>query len=113
VQILKKKYEICEDAGAFGSIVEHSGAQAVGDWITSLEGKGLTKVGDLKNVYRVSVPKDGVADLTTRFQPIEGPVKKNCFGKSQGGAMILLFGMIVVGVKIYRPRKRKNSEPVV
>ncbi|HET8889467.1 MAG TPA: hypothetical protein VFQ41_11235 [Candidatus Angelobacter sp.] len=109
VEILKKKYEICEDAGAFGSIVEHSGAQAVGDWVTGLEGKGLTKVGDLKNVYRVSVPKDGVAELTTRFQPIEGPVKKDCFKKSPGGAMILLFGMFLVGVKIYRPRKRKTT----
>jgi hypothetical protein len=113
LEIQKKKYEICEDAGAFGSIVEHAGLQAVGDWITALEGKGVSKVENRKDVYRVSVPKDGVADLTTRFQPVEGPVKKDCFKKSPGGAMILLFGMIVVGVKIYRPRKRKGSEPVV
>jgi hypothetical protein len=113
LEIQKQKYEICEDAGAFGSIVEHSGLQAVGDWITGLEGKGVNKVGNLKNVYRISVPKDGVADLTTRFQPIEGPVKKDCFKKSPGGAMILLFGMFLVGVKIYRPRKRKNNSSVV
>ncbi len=113
VQILKQKYEICEDAGAFGSIVEHAGAQAVGDWVTGLEGNGLNKVGKLKNVYRVNVPKDGVADLTTRFQPIEGPVKKGCFNKSQGGAMVLFFGMVIVGVRLYRPRRRKNSDPSV
>jgi hypothetical protein len=113
VQIQKQKYEICEDAGAFGSIVDHTGLQAVGDWITALEGKGVNKVGNLKNIYRISVPKDGIADLTTRFQPLEGLPKKDCFKKSPGGAMILLFGMIVVGVKIYRPRKRKGSEPVV
>jgi hypothetical protein len=113
VQILKRKYEICEDAGAFGSIVEHTGAEAVGDWVTAFEGKGLNKVKDLKNVYRINVPKDGVADLTTRFQPIEGQVKKDCFKKSPGGAMILFLGTIVIGIKIYRPRKRKNSDPVV
>jgi len=113
VEIQKQKYEICEDAGAFGSIVEHTGLQAVGDWITALEGKGVNKVGNLKNVYRISVPKDGVADLTTRFQPVEGPVKKDCFKKSAGGAMILLFGMLVVGFRVYRPRMRKDSSAVV
>jgi hypothetical protein len=113
VQIQKEKYEICEDAGAFGSILEHSGVQAVGDWITALEGKGVNRVGNLKNTYRVNVPKDGVAELTTRFQPVEGEVKKSCYKNSPGGAMMLLFGMLVVGFKIYRPRTRKNSSSEV
>ncbi|MCU1255688.1 MAG: hypothetical protein JWM83_1987 [Candidatus Angelobacter sp.] len=113
VEIQKQKYEICEDAGAFGSIVEHTGLQAVGDWITTLEGKGVNKVGNLKNIYRISVSQDGIADLTTRFQPVEGPVKKDCFKKSAGGAMILLLGMLVVGFRVYRPRMRKDSSVVV
>jgi hypothetical protein len=107
LKILGQKYEICEDAGAFGSIVEHTGAAAVDKWITSFEGAGVARIGDLKDNYRISVPKDGVAELTTRYQPVE---KKKCFlPNTPGGAFLLFIGMVMVGLKAYAPRKGKDN----
>jgi len=106
VKIKEKKYEICEDAGAFGSIVEHFGTVAVGNWVTTVEGKGVAGIGNLKNVYRISVPKDGVTELKTVYLPVEK--KKGCFAANVPAVTLLLFGVVVVGLKTYRPRRKNN-----
>lgn len=66
-----RKYEVCDDVGAFGAIVEHFGAVPVTNWQTSLEGPGLSKVDDAKDTYRLLVPQDGVAEVNVRFAPEE------------------------------------------
>ena len=69
--ILQKKYELCDDIGAFGAIVDHHGTRPVKQWYTSLEGSGLSKVKDAKDTYRLLVPVDSVAPVTVRFEPKE------------------------------------------
>jgi len=69
--ILGRKYESCEDVGAFGAIVDHRGAAPVTRWYTSLEGPGLSGVKGAKDTYQLLVQTDSVAPVTARFESKE------------------------------------------
>jgi outer membrane protein with beta-barrel domain len=71
VTIKGEKYEICDDVGAFGAIVEHFGKAGVERWIVSLEGPELTRDERVKDAYRLRVPLDAIATVTTNFHPQE------------------------------------------
>jgi hypothetical protein len=64
-------YELCDDVGAFGAVVEHFGSTPVEKWLTGLEGPGLTRDPDDKDTYRLGVPQEGVVDVSVKFQPDE------------------------------------------
>lgn len=64
-------YELCDDVGAFGAIVEHFGRVGVGKWLVSLEGPGLTRDQRVKDTYRLRVPQDGMVTVATNFRPEE------------------------------------------
>lgn len=66
------KYELCDDVGAFGAVVEHFGTAPVEKWVARLEGVGLDRDREDDNTYRLLVPEDDVAKVTVNFQPEEG-----------------------------------------
>ncbi len=109
--IKKNKYEICEDVGAFGGLVEHIGAAGVVNWQPSLTGAGLTKVEKAKDTYQLPVSRERPATVTGRFAPQEGPAGGggNCFQSAKpGGNPLALGGLFLLGLIIYRPWKRKE-----
>jgi hypothetical protein len=107
ITIKGETYELCDDVGAFGAIVEHFGPTAVENWLTSLEGNGLTHDPAAKDTYRLRVPPESIATVAVRFAADE----KTCMGTGKsGGASILLLGVFLVGFLVHRPRRaRKQS----
>ncbi|MDX6406411.1 MAG: hypothetical protein QOH70_3866 [Blastocatellia bacterium] len=63
----QKRYEIVEDVGAFGYIVQHVGE--VKAWLNELKGAGLTKVN--QNLYRIKVPQNGAVTVNTTIEAVE------------------------------------------
>jgi len=67
-----KKYEKCDDVGAFGAVVEHFAASAVTRWRTTLGGNpGLTPIKGTKDTYRLRVQQDSTTTVTVEFAPEE------------------------------------------
>lgn len=103
ITIANQKYETCEPVGAFGGIAQHTGTVAVAQWQNVFQGPNLTPPRDSKGVYKISIPQNTVATVTTQFTPQE-TVKKNCFGQVVSGATFLLLpGMFLIGLLLYRP----------
>jgi len=70
----ERKIELCDPVGAFGYVIRHVGKAAVEDWSLRFTGPGLERVSGQPNTYRIHVPKDGVATVTTYAEPQEvGP----------------------------------------
>ncbi|MDQ1639057.1 MAG: hypothetical protein QOF62_2396 [Pyrinomonadaceae bacterium] len=63
----RKRYEIVEDVGAFGYIVQHAGE--VKAWLHELKGAGLEKIGE--NRYRIKVPQNGAVTVNTTIEAVE------------------------------------------
>jgi hypothetical protein len=66
-----QKIELCDPVGAFGYVVRHVGAAPVDNWKVKLTGESLETVSAKDNLYRVRVPQDGVATVTTNAEPHE------------------------------------------
>jgi opacity protein-like surface antigen len=69
--IKDQRYEICDDVGAFGALVEHSGATAVARWHTGLQGPGLKSVDGAKDTYQLGVRENAVTSVAMTFAPKE------------------------------------------
>ena len=101
--IKNQKLELCDGVGAFGFVVRHVGPSAVSDWQEKLAGAGLTKLPGEGNTYRLHVPQDGVATVSTAITPVTACTKL------PGAASLFSLGvMFLVGLLVYRPRKRKE-----
>lgn len=66
ITINEHKYEVVEPVGSFGYIVRHVGG-AVQNWNDQII--GAEKVG--KNLYQLTIPKDGTATITTKIDARE------------------------------------------
>lgn len=73
ITINETTYELCDDVGAFGAVVEHFGKAGVEKWFVNLQGPGLSRDERAKDTYRLRVPQDGIATVTANFQPEETP----------------------------------------
>jgi hypothetical protein len=105
----RKKIELCESVGAFGFIVHHDSATPV-DWNQTLTGSNLAKVRN--NVYSIHIPKDGVAQVSTKIEAVEkgtGGTGGKC--SKLGGSAIFAFplGAVLFGAGLYWPRRRKRT----
>jgi hypothetical protein len=95
-----KKFENCENAGAFGFGLAHDGL--VKDFTDELLGEGLQK--GQNNTYHIAVPRGKQAVLTTHVVSI--PAK--CGNQNPRVAGMFLFsGLFVLGFVVLWPRKRK------
>jgi hypothetical protein len=68
----EKRYEIVEDVGAFGYIVQHAGA--VKTWRSELTGNGLERIPGHDNMYRIKVPRNGAVTVNTTIEAVEPDV---------------------------------------
>jgi hypothetical protein len=106
--INKKKFENCEDAGAFGFGLSHDGP--VKDFTDELLGEGLEKGKD--NSYHISIAKGKQAVLRTHVVsiPVTPPKPPNCGkGDIRSAGIFLFSGLFVFGIVVFRPRKRKAN----
>ncbi len=109
VIVLERKIELCQNVGGFGYVVRHQGTAPLSSWSHKLEGAGVKKLSD--NVYRISVPKDGAATLTTAIEAVERPNPiVNCCGKAKSPVtpFASFFGLLVIGLVTHR-RSKRNS----
>jgi len=72
--IKDQRMEICEGVGSFGYVIRHTGKTAVENWKMELTGPGLEKVPGRDDAYKLHVPPEGLATLTTRLEPKENKV---------------------------------------
>jgi len=102
-----KKFENCENAGAFGFGLAHDGL--VSGFTDELLGEGLQKGKD-NNTYHISVPPGKQAVLNTHVVsiPANVPPPPKC-GKENPrlAGMFLFSGLFVLGFVVLWPRKRK------
>jgi hypothetical protein len=100
-----KDYLIVHPQSGFGYyVLPHADVNA---WVNSLQ--GATKIAP--DLYRISVPNNGVAHVKTTIQAVEIPPINNggCGSKhGAGAALFLLGGILVIGLIVYRPRKSKE-----
>ena len=104
--IKKKKFENCEDAGAFGFGLTHDGL--VSDFTDELLGEGLQKAEN--NKFHISIAPGKQAFIRTHVVslPVTVPPPPKC-GKtnSRVAGMFLFSGLFVFGIIVFWPRKRK------
>ncbi len=100
IMIEDQRLETCDDVGAFGAIVSHTAKTAVAKWHVDLEGPGLSRVKNTKDVYRLAVPQDGVAMVTVRFAPAE----KTFMGAIRW-VFIILFGIFIVWLFVWLKKR--------
>ena len=74
-----KRFDTCEDVGAFGAIVEHFGHEAVKKWEVSLDGAGLSRDEREKDSYHLLVPVDGVTDINVHFSSEDNRISEGKF----------------------------------
>jgi hypothetical protein len=101
-----KKFENCENAGAFGFGLAHDGL--VSDFTDELLGEGLQKGKD--NAYHISIPpgKQAVLNAHVVSLPPIVPPPPNCGKQNPRVAGMFLFsGLFVLGFVVLWPRKRK------
>src|SRR5260370_3678902 len=67
----ERKIEICDPVGGFGYVMQHIGTTAVKKWNTRLTGPNLEPVPGQADTYRLHIPQDGVATVTTQADPEE------------------------------------------
>jgi len=67
----ERKIEVCDPVGAFGYVIRHRGKAAVEDWNLRFTGAGLEPVPGQPNTYRIHVPQDATATVTTYAEPKE------------------------------------------
>ena len=107
--IKKKKFENCEDAGAFGFGLSHDGP--VKGFTDELRGEGLERGND--GSYHISIGKGKQATLNTRVVSIpvnQPPPPGGCGNKGdvRKVGFILFAGLFVFGIVVFRPRKGKR-----
>ena len=66
--------ELCNGVGAFGFVIQHTGASAVDDWNLKLSGPGLDTAHEKGGVYHVTVGNNQVGTVTLEGNPKENPV---------------------------------------
>jgi len=67
---LGKRFEVVQQVGAFGYIVQHQGD--VNRWRGELTGNGLERNPGDNNFYRIKVPRNGAVTVNTTIEPISG-----------------------------------------
>jgi hypothetical protein len=106
ILIGEKKIELCQNVGGFGFFVQHPSSVPVKQWTQGITGQNLVKVKN--NVYTIHIPQNGVAQVTTKISPIESSIVVICGTNiSSSAAIVLLIGLILVGLVVYRLLKGK------
>ena len=67
INIMGTRFEVVNQTGAFGFIVQHAGE--IKGWRNELTGGGLQKIAD--NIYRIKVPRNGAVSVTSTIEAIE------------------------------------------
>ncbi|HXJ13296.1 MAG TPA: hypothetical protein VNH19_13570 [Candidatus Limnocylindrales bacterium] len=95
IKVQSKDYLIVHPQSGFGYFVlPHAD---VNGWVTALQ--GATQIAN--NLYRIAVPNNGVAKVTTKINAVE-ILPKNCFGHIKWpAASILLVGIFLLGFVVY------------
>jgi len=104
----KQKVEICQAVGSFTFIAKHEGT--VKNWGHQLTGPGLGRPNSA-GVYHLRMANDSVVDLHNVVDSA-GPIGTGgCFHLfGFGVSPLLLGGIFIVGLTVYRPWKRKSKE---
>jgi hypothetical protein len=99
----KQKIELCQPVGSFTFVAKHQGT---GQNLTyALTGPGLSKP-DNNGVYHLSLANDSVVRLNNVIEAGKG----DCDGLPFGATALPVFGGIfVVGLIVYRPRKKEEK----
>ena len=98
-----KQHTVLQPETSFGYfVIPHND---VAGWIHSL--KGATPVGP--NWYHLSVPNDGAAQIITSITPLDTEQIRCLHLFGFGVLPLLLGGMFVVGLMLYRPWKGKSQ----
>jgi hypothetical protein len=108
IQIKKRKFESCENLGAFGYAIQHKGA--VAQWTDELTGEGLEKAKD--GTYRISIPpgKNAVLQTHATAQEMPNPNPKGCEKtNNRAVAALLLFGIIISGAPLLGQKYRNRQ----
>jgi hypothetical protein len=104
--IQKQKFEIVDHAGSFGYIVQHAGLIAA--WNQKLKGSGLRTTGN--NLYRLQVPEDGIATVTTAVRTLDkSPGGAGCFTAKSAGTVVATAGLGLLGLVVHLPWRRRNG----
>jgi hypothetical protein len=104
-----KKFENCESVGAYGYVIRHVGP--VNTWQYQLQAAGngveLKPLGN--DQFQLSIPQGKKAQLISTVTPSVIPLPKECFGhQAPSAAFALLGGIFVVGLLLYRPRRKEE-----
>jgi hypothetical protein len=105
---------------SFGYWIEHQGS--LHGWLHKLEGAQAIA----PNLYKISIPNDGTAQVTTTIEALEKPcgcfcrlfkggsvasLESGSFPLLKGNGLPLLVGVTLVGLTAYAPRRRKPRAP--
>jgi hypothetical protein len=97
-----RKLPLCDSVGAYGYLVRYKGSVASWDYSLSASGTGvqMTRVQGT-HLYQLSIPRNTKAQIVSIVTPIRSGFN-GCFGLSPLYTILLLIGIIIIGLIVYR-----------